>query len=173
MTNHITRRSILAAAPALVATPLTAGAPRVDHATKVEAVMASVVPHTYSKYQVVEADALKALCDAVGVEWRSHWALATVAVKARKDLHPEWFAQWKELSDHVNNSGDDYDEHSDELHRLEMLICETQPKTRDGAAAQLEYALDDFGEYMLGNIWHDLDRKLFANLLAGIRGGLT
>lgn len=136
--------------------------------------MASVVPHTCPKYQVVNADALRGLCDAVGVEWRSHWAAGgTVAIEARKDLHPEWFARWKYIRTAVDDHGADYDDYQDELHRLERLLCTTQPTTAKGAAAQLEYALDDFSDYLIGNVWHDYDAKLFANLLAGIRGGLV
>ena len=57
--------------------------------------------------------------------------------------------------------------------RLSELICTTVPTTSQGAAAQLEYALDDFGDYITGNIEKDQGRKLLENLLAGLKGGVA
>lgn len=52
---------------------------------------------------------------------------------------------------------------------LAEQICIATPTTPEGIVAQLEYALDDFGEYMVGNFHKDLDHKLFANIIAGAK----
>lgn len=52
---------------------------------------------------------------------------------------------------------------------LEERICTTVPTTQQGMIAQLEYAMEDFGQYMFGNVRADLDRELFLNLLNGLK----
>ena len=76
MQKHTNRRAVLTGGLAFAASPLAAGTPPAYHGTQVEAVMASVAPHSCPGYQVVKADALKALCEAAGVEWRGHWGIA-------------------------------------------------------------------------------------------------
>lgn len=49
------------------------------------------------------------------------------------------------------------------------LICNTVPKTPEGIVALIEYALEDWGDIVFGNIWKDLDTKLFANAIAGAK----
>lgn len=89
------------------------------------------------------------------------------------DPIPNWWEQWKAIRDDNNKLEDGDDTLEAAMHDLEEKICTTQPKTLAGAAAQLEYALDDFGDYMCGNIWRGLDNKLFANLLGALKGRLV
>ncbi|MBM2293469.1 hypothetical protein JQX09_15675 [Sulfitobacter pseudonitzschiae] len=117
MTNQITRRTILAAAPALACGP-------------------------------------------------------SVSMAAPHDPLPAWFEEWKKLQHGVDNEDLEYEDCAATLLDLEEKICTTPPATRLGAIAQLEYAMDDFGDYLFGNIWKDHDRKLFANLLTGLKAGV-
>ena len=89
------------------------------------------------------------------------------------DPIPNWWEQWKALRDDINKLDDGDDTLEAELHAIEEKICTTQPKTLAGAVAQLEYAMDDFGDYMLNNMWKDLDNKLFANLLGALKAGVA
>ncbi|WPZ21625.1 hypothetical protein T7987_15895 [Sulfitobacter faviae] len=132
MTNHITRRSILAAAPAIAAfTPAAA----------------SMIP-----------DQVPGGC---------------ANLRTPHDPIPGWFEEWKAIRAEVNKLDDGDDTLEAVMHELEHKICTTEPVSRAGAIAQLEYALDDFGEYMMGNIWKDLDTKLFANLLGALKSGVA
>lgn len=118
--NKITRRSVLAAAPALACGHAAASAPA---------------------------------CDPI----------------------PAWYREWKRKNqkwiDAIDGPEEDTAFH--EVCELERLICTTRPTTREGAIAQLEYALEDFGDYITGNIWHGLDAKLFGNLLAALKSGVA
>lgn len=90
------------------------------------------------------------------------------------DPIPNWWEQWKALRDDINEMEDGEDTAEMRvLLDLEEKICTTQPKTLAGAVAQLEYAMDDFGDYMLNNMWKDLDNKLFANLLGALKAGVA
>ena len=89
------------------------------------------------------------------------------------DPIPNWWEQWKALRDDINKLDDGDDTLEAELHAIEEKICTTQPKTMAGAVAQLEDALDDLGDYVTGNIWRDLDSKLFANLLGALKAGVA
>lgn len=89
------------------------------------------------------------------------------------DPIPGWFEEWKAIRAEVNKLDDGDDTLEAVMHELEHKICTTEPVSRAGAIAQLEYALDDFGEYMMGNIWKDLDTKLFANLLGALKSGVA
>ncbi len=95
-----------------------------------------------------------------------------VATVSDADRIPEWYAEWKRLRDGVDKGGLDYTANEEALEALSEKICSTQPTSRASAVAQLEYAMDDFEPYMMGNLWKDLDRKLFTNLLAALKGGL-
>lgn len=49
------------------------------------------------------------------------------------------------------------------------LICGAQPKTPEGIAAMIEYALEDWADYITGNVWKDQERRLFSNVISGAR----
>lgn len=53
---------------------------------------------------------------------------------------------------------------------LATSLCTTRATTVEGLASQLEYAMRDFGDFMVGNVENDLDTKVFVNLLSGLRG---
>lgn len=103
-------------------------------------------------------------------------ATAASAYQPKPPVHepiPEWFEEWKTLRAAVDLHGEDFDTHAERLHELEYSICTAKPKTREGAIAQLEYAMDDFGDYMFGNIWKDHDTQLFNNLLGALKAGVA
>ncbi len=100
-------------------------------------------------------------------------AFKTPDTPAHDDPIPNWWEQWKVVRAEVNKLDDGDDTLEAAMHDLEEKICTTQPKTLAGAVAQLEYALDDFGDYMTNNMWKDLDNKLFANLLGALKAGVA
>lgn len=71
MQNTTSRRAVLSGGIALITAPIAAA--QAPALSPIEALMASVVPHHHPDYQVVRKADLKALCDATGVQWRSHW----------------------------------------------------------------------------------------------------
>tara|TARA_R110002020_G_scaffold95937_10_gene230131 strand:+ start:9331 stop:9726 length:396 start_codon:yes stop_codon:yes gene_type:complete len=89
------------------------------------------------------------------------------------DPIPDWFEEWKTTRASADALDDECEEHEAALNDLEEKICNATPTTQAGAVAQLEYAMEDFGDYMMGNIWKDHDRKLFANLLGALKEGLV
>lgn len=85
----------------------------------------------------------------------------------------EWCEQWKSLRGHINETEGDPDTALLALQELEEKICTAKPASMAGAVAQLEHALDNFGEYVTGNVWKDLDNKLFNNLLGALKAGVA
>ncbi len=98
---------------------------------------------------------------------------AKVTTASESDQIPEWFAEWKRLRHGVDKGELEYEAHAPALEALSEKVCTTQPTSTASAVAQLEYAMDDFEAYMMANIWKDLDRKLFNNLLNTLKSGLT
>lgn len=193
--NRVSRRFVLAAAPALAAcSPAAALTPdavqgacaKLRTPSEGMAMMATPdVPKLVTEVQRMRSD-----LGSDGIEGRHEYyvvreermaAIFDALDGARSKLStphdpiPGWFEEWKRKSKVWEDAIDGPQEEAafQERHALERLICTTQPISREGAIAQLEYAMDDFGDYITGNIWHDLDAKLFANLLAGLKGGVT
>lgn len=87
------------------------------------------------------------------------------------DPIPALYEEWKRISAEWNAAIGSADEYGlrVKVRDLEERICTAAPTTREGMIAQLEYAMDDFGIYMFGNLRKNLDRKLFENLLNGLK----
>lgn len=102
--------------------------------------------------------------------------LVTKARAATVDPMVALVADWFEVNKRWENfdTAGNYDEPEcleldEKLMVLSEQICTTTATSPEGIAAQLEYALADFDENMVGNIWKDLDHKLFANAIKGAR----
>lgn len=93
--------------------------------------------------------------------------------KPKLDQHVAWFTEWTNIKRDNEDLEGGYGEHQGRVDELSSLICTSRPTTAAGAAAQLEYAMADFGDHMIGNVWKGLDHKLFGNLLGALKGGLS
>lgn len=100
-------------------------------------------------------------------------SITQTEVASQRDQIPDWYEEWKRLRDGVDKGGLEYEAYAPALETLSEKICTTQPTSTASAVAQLEYAMDDFEAYMMGNIWKELDKKLFTNLLHALKTGLT
>ncbi|UOA14530.1 hypothetical protein [Sulfitobacter dubius] len=104
--------------------------------------------------------------------------LGAVPVKAAThDPIPGWFAEWQ-----ANRAAWTASEpESPEENRLwvdaeviERRIMSTKPTSRDGLAAQLEFALESGlcgGE--MGGVWLGMDKAMFEGMIHTLRGGLV
>ncbi|SFO91154.1 hypothetical protein [Tranquillimonas alkanivorans] len=91
-----------------------------------------------------------------------------------QDPVPEYFRRWKEAMEAWNQHDEATPESAhlwDEHCRFEKLLCTTRPTTMAGLIAQIEFILhpQGLGDYALGNMWEDLDRKLVENMVAGAK----
>ena len=99
--------------------------------------------------------------------------LLATGARATTDPVVSMVKEWFHVKDNWLNFVEGSVEDQQAWNRREVLaekICTATPITPEGIVAQLEYALDDFGEYMVGNFHKDLDHKLFANIITGAKG---
>lgn len=97
------------------------------------------------------------------------------AAAASADPHKAWVAEWIALDMQVQTCPDDIAGKtmialSPRLNELERKICTTKATTPEGLAAQVEYMLKSWGDYVTGFMGDDLDKKMFSNVLAGLNG---
>ena len=98
---------------------------------------------------------------------------AAFSATAGVDAHPAWLAEWVALRDAYNSDVlDDADDERvfEHLNDVGRLITFTPARTLLGAAAQLEYAIEDFGQHIFGDIADDLDEVTFRSVLGTLRG---
>jgi len=94
------------------------------------------------------------------------------AAAIARDPHPEWLRQWRRLRDVFNgidNEGPEYTAVWEQMGNLEEMICVTPATTAAGILAQLQFAMPEHGGYIeTGNVWKDLDSRLFNNIAASL-----
>lgn len=91
-----------------------------------------------------------------------------------QDPHHGWISERRrllELWTACREEGPEEQALWDTADEIEKLILTTQPRTLDGIAAQLQFALDENlcgGEY--GADFENLDRQMFEGMIAALRG---